>query len=105
MRAVSKPDSRGSVGWVGVAPMAASFACSTALRTACAHQARPLTLRWRRVLRGALGIVFIEGGVDAAQDGFEGNARLAPCLDQRPVERGEHEQRAAALLEAGLRSR
>jgi len=41
-----------------------------------------------------------EGGVDAAEDRFEGDASLAPGLDQRPVEGGEHEQGTAALLEA-----
>ena len=51
---------------------------------------------------GALGVVLVEGGVDAAQDGFERDAGLAPGFDQRPVERGEHEDGAAALLEAGL---
>ncbi len=48
------------------------------------------------------GVVLVEGVVDAAEDGFEGNAGLAPGLDQRPVEGGEHEQGAAALLEALL---
>ena len=46
--------------------------------------------------------MLVEGGVDAAQDGFEGNAGLAPGLDQRPVEGGEHKDGAASLLEAGL---
>ena len=41
----------GRDGAVAAAPMAASRDCSTASRTAWAHQARPLTLRVRRVAR------------------------------------------------------
>jgi hypothetical protein len=46
------------------------------------------------------GFVFVEGRVDAAQDGFERDAGLAPGFDQRPVERVEQEDGAAAAAEA-----
>ena len=49
-----------------------------------------------------LGVVLIEGGIDAAEDGLERDAGLAPGLDEGPVEGREHKERAAALLEAGL---
>ena len=35
------------------------------------------------------GVVAIEGGVDAAEDGGERDSGLAPCLDEGPVEGGE----------------
>ena len=50
----------------------------------------------------ALCVVFVEGGVDAAEHGCERDAGLAPGFDQGPVERGEHKNGAAALLEAVL---
>ncbi len=51
---------------------------------------------------GFLGasVIFVEGGVDAAEDGFEGDAGLAPGLDQGPVEGVEQEDGAAAAAEA-----
>ena len=54
-----------------------------------------------RVLRGGaqrLRIVLVEGVVDAAQHSFQGNPSLAPGFDQSPVQRGQHQQRAAPLL-------
>ena len=44
-------------------------------------------------------LVFVEGGVDAAQNRARGNACFAPGFDQRPVQRGEQQDRAAAALE------
>src|SRR5580698_1680060 len=46
------------------------------------------------------GLVFVEGCVNAAQNCIEGNAGVAPGLDECPVERGEQQDGAAALLEA-----
>ncbi len=43
---------------------------------------------------------FVEGAVDASQDGFERYSCFLPGLDERPVEGGEHEQGASTLLEA-----
>ena len=45
-------------------------------------------------------VIFVEGGIDAAQDGFERNAGFAPGFDQRPVERVEQKDGAAAAAEA-----
>lgn len=50
----------------------------------------------------ALRVVLIEGCIDAAKDGFEGNSGLSPGLDQGPIEGGEDEERTSALLESGL---
>ena len=46
--------------------------------------------------------VFIEGRIDAAQHRIQRNAGLAPRLDQRPIERGEQQQRTASPLKALL---
>ena len=43
--------------------------------------------------------VLVKGLIDPAQGHFQRNARLAPGLDQRPVERGEQQQRAPSPLE------
>ena len=52
-----------------------------------------------------LGVVPVEGVVDAAEDGFEGDAGVAPGFDERPVEGGEHEERAASAAGSAARSR
>src|ERR1700722_13241269 len=44
-------------------------------------------------------LVLVECGVDAAQGRLKRDARLAPCLNQCPVERGEQQQCPAALVE------
>src|ERR1035438_304075 len=51
---------------------------------------------------GFLRVALVEGVVDAAQDRFQRDAGLTPGFNQRPVQRGEHQDGAAALLEAGL---
>ena len=45
-------------------------------------------------------LIFVERRVDPAQHRFQGDARFAPCLNQRPVERREQQQRSTALLES-----
>ena len=103
MRAASKPDSRGCGSAAGAAPMAGFAGLLDGFEDGLRAPGEAVDLALAAVAEaGALGVVLVEGGVDAAQDGFERNTGLAPGLDQRPVERGEHEQRAAALLEAGL---
>src|SRR4051794_34757439 len=49
---------------------------------------------------GRTAVVFIECLIDAAQRGLERDAGVFPGLDQRPIERGEKERRAPALLKA-----
>jgi len=53
--------------------------------------------------RRPFGIV-LERGINAAQDGFERDARVLPGLDQRPVERREQQRGAAVALEMLLDS-
>jgi hypothetical protein len=45
-------------------------------------------------------LIFIEGGIDAAQRRVERNPGFAPRFDQRPVQRGEQKNRSAPLLKA-----
>ena len=48
---------------------------------------------------GFAGFVLVEGIVDAAQHGLERDSGVAPGFNERPVEGGEQENRAAATLE------
>ena len=47
-------------------------------------------------------LILVEGRIDAAQRRLQGNAGLAPGLDQRPIQRGKQQKRPAPLLEAFL---
>ena len=80
--------------FAGVAPTAASFNSSAEASTSCAQYARLFTLRVCRA-----PVPFVEGAIDAAQHRFQRDAGILPDFHQRPVERGQNDQRAAALLE------
>ena len=71
--------------WVrGTAP-AIAWASSM---TACVQYASELMI----LASGLAGAPFLESRVDAAHHRFEWNAGVLPCLNQRPIERGEQKR-------------
>src|SRR6185437_3739729 len=45
-------------------------------------------------------LISVEGSINAAQHGLQWDAGLTPALNQRPVQRGEKQQRTAPAVEA-----